>query len=157
SIEELTALQAAAEDAALALDRTRSTTALAEALERERFVARISARVRSELDIDELLSVAVRETGTALDVERCFIRLGDREDAIPIAAQWQADGMAPVESGRRLLVSNLAVRRRETVAIGDVEHARALEDPSLGGTGALLELGSRSVLAVPIVVFDELI
>jgi len=37
---------------------------LAEALDRERFVARISARVRSELDIDELLRVAVEETGT---------------------------------------------------------------------------------------------
>ena len=157
SIEELTALQAAAGDAALALDRTRSTTALAGALERERFVAGISARVRSELDIDRLLRLAVRETGMALGVERSFIRLGDNEDSIPIAAQWHADGMAPIESGRRLLVSNLAVRRRDTVAIDDVEHSRSLEDPSLGGTGALLELGSRSVLAVPIVVFDELI
>jgi PAS domain S-box-containing protein len=157
SIEELTALQSSAGDAALALDRTRSTAALADALERERFVARISARVRSELDIDKLLRVAVRETGMALGVDRCFIRLGDNEDSIPIAAQWHADGMAPIESGRKLLVSNLAVRRRETVAIDDVEHSRSLEDPSLGSTGALLELGSRSVVAVPIVVFDELI
>ena len=157
SSEELTQVQAIAGEIALALDRTRSAAALGEALQRERFVARISARVRSELDVEELLHVAVRETGVALGVERCFIRLGDSEDAIPIAAQWHADGMPPVETGRRLAVSNLAVRRRETVVIDDVEHARELADASLGGTGGLLELGSRAVLAVPIVVFDELI
>ena len=124
----MTLLQAVVGEAALALDRTRSTAALGEALERERFVARISARVRSELDVDELLRVAVRETGRALGVDRCFIRLGDTEDALPIAAQWHAAGLAPIETGMRLAVSNLAVRRRETVAIDDVEHARALED-----------------------------
>jgi hypothetical protein len=43
-----------------------ATASLAEALNRERFVARISARVRSELDIDVLLRVAVEETGRAL-------------------------------------------------------------------------------------------
>jgi PAS domain S-box-containing protein len=157
STEELMLLQAVAGEAALALARTRSTAALDDALERERFVARISERVRSELDVDELLRVAVRETAVALDVDRCFIRLGDTEDAIPIAAQWHADGLTPLESGVRLAVSNLAVRRRETVAIGDVSAAAELADDSLGGVRALLELGSRSVLAVPIVVFGELI
>jgi PAS domain S-box-containing protein len=157
SSEELTLLQAAAGEAAVALDRNRSTAALSEALERERFVARISARVRSELDVDELLHVAVKETGVALGVERCFIRLGESEDAIPIAAQWNAEGLVPIETGKRLAVSNLAVRRRQTVAIDDVERAEELNDPSLGGTTGLLEHGSLAVLAVPIVVFDELI
>ena len=155
SSEELTLLRTVAGEAALALDRTRSTAALKEALERERFVARISSRVRSELDVDELLRVAVQETGAALKVDRCFIRLGDTEDSIPIAAQWHAPGLSPIETGRRLAASNLAVRRREAVAIEDVQHAPELA--SVGGTEALLELGSRAVLAVPIVVFDELI
>ncbi len=155
SSEELTLLRTVAGEAALALDRTRSTAALKDALERERFVARISSRVRSELDVDELLRVAVEETGAALSVDRCFIRLGDTEDSIPIAAQWHAPGLSPIETGRRLAASNLAVRRRETVAIEDVQHAPELAD--VGGTDALLELGSRAVLAVPIVVFDELI
>ena len=65
--EELGALQSIAGDAALALDRARSTAGLGEALERERFVARISARVRSELDIDALLRVAVE----GRQVSRC--------------------------------------------------------------------------------------
>ena len=133
----------------------RSTTSLAEALDRERFVARISARVRSELDIDELLRVAVEETGRALGVNRCLIRLGPRGD-IP-TAQWQERGLEPVNAGRRLAVSNLAVQRRETVAIGNVETATELDDASLGGRDMLMSLGSRAVLAVPIVIFDELI
>jgi PAS domain S-box-containing protein len=153
--EELGALQNSAADAALALDRARSTAGLAEALQRERFVARISARVRSELDIDELLRVAVEETGLALGVDRCLIRLGPHGD-IP-TAQWQRTGLAPVGNGRRLAVSNLAVKRRQTVAIEDVETAPELDDASLGGRDTVLILGSRAVLAVPIVIFDELI
>jgi two-component system phosphate regulon sensor histidine kinase PhoR len=155
SSEELALLRTVAGEAALALDRTRSTAALKHALERERFVARISARVRSELDVDELIRVAVQETGSALGVDRCLIRLGDTEDSIPIAAQWHTPALSRIESGKRLAGSNLAVRRRETVAIEDVEHAPELA--GVGGTDALLELGSRSVLAVPILVFDDLV
>jgi PAS domain S-box-containing protein len=153
--EELGVLQRIAGDGALALDRARSTASLAEALDRERFVARISARVRSELDIDELLRVAVEETGRALAVNRCLVRLGPHGD-IP-TAQWQETGLAPVKAGRPLAVSNFAVKRRQTVAIGDVETAPELDDASLGGRDNLMSLGSRAVLAVPIVIFDELI
>jgi len=153
--QELGVLQKIAGDWALALDRARSTAGLAEALERERFVARISARVRSELDIDELLRVAVEETGLALGVDRCLIRLGSHGETP--TAQWQGAGLAPVKTGRRLAVSNLAVKRRQTVAVEDVGTAPELEDASLGGRDTLLSLGSRAVLAVPIVIFDELI
>jgi len=155
SSEELALLRTVAGEAALALDRTRSTAALKDALERERFVARISTRVRSELDVDELLSVAVQETGTALGVDRCFIRLGSTEESIPIAAQWHRGALSPIESGKRLAGSNLAARRRETVAVEDVENAPELA--TAGGPEGLLALGTRAVLAVPLVVFDELI
>jgi PAS domain S-box-containing protein len=151
--EELTLLQAFAGDAALALDRTRSAASLGEALARERMVARISAQVRSELDTGRLLAVAVEETSRTLAVDRCFVRLdGDR-----IAAQWAAPGLEPIASAAPLPVSNLAARERRTVAIDDVEAARELDDETLGGRQALDDLGSRSVLATPIVVFDELI
>jgi PAS domain S-box-containing protein len=153
--EELTLLQAIASEASLALDRTRSNTALAEALERERFVARISARVRSELDIDELLRVAVEETGAALGVERCFIRLG-RVGGVP-TAQWQRSGLTPIKSSRHLAVSNLAARRGTTVAIEDVSTAPELDDASLGGRQPLLDLGSRSVLVAPMGTEEDLI
>src|SRR5439155_10880117 len=154
SSEELALLQGIAAEAALALDRTRSNAALAEALERERFVARLSSRVRSELDIDDLLRVAVEETGVALGVDRCFIRLG-KMGGIP-TAQWQVPGLAPIKSSRHLAVSNLATRSVATIAIEDVATAPELEDRSLGGRQPLLDLGSRAVLAVPMV-SEELI
>jgi PAS domain S-box-containing protein len=153
--EELALLQRTGADAALALAHSRSAQALAEAFERERFVARISARVRSELDTDELLRVATEETGTSLGVDRCLVRLGGMEG--DVTAQWHRPGLPPVESGRRLTVSNLAARRLETVAISDIEGASELDDPSLGGRDELRALGSRAVLAVPIVVFEELV
>ena len=153
--EELAELRRIAGECALALDRARSTTSLAEALDRERFVARISARVRSELDIDELLRVAVEETGHALAANRCLIRLGPHGD-IP-TAQWQETGLEPITASRHLPVSNLAVKRRQTLAIENVETAPELDDLSLGSRATLLSLGSRAVLAVPIVIFEELI
>ena len=153
--DELAHLQTLAAETALALDRTRSTVALEEALERERFVARISARVRSELDVDELLRVAVKQTGTALGADRSLIRLGGVNDEV--TAQWHVPQLQPVGAGDRLAVSNLAVRSRRTVAVSDMENAQELDDDVLGGRDALRALGSRAVLAVPIIVFDELL
>jgi PAS domain S-box-containing protein len=156
--EELGVLQAIASEAALALDRARSAAALADALERERLVAEISRKVRSELDVQALMKVAVEEAGRALEASRCFIRLGGAGEPQPIAAEWSESGLAPI--GLRsdaLPVSNLAVRKRRTVAVADVSTAAELGDATLGDRSALLELESRSVLAVPLIVFERLI
>jgi GAF domain-containing protein len=149
--DELNALQALARDRASALDRARSTLDLAEALERERFVARISARVRTELDIDEVLRVAVEETGRELGVQRCFIRLGPRAD-IP-SAEWHVPPLASIKSVGELGVSNLALETKRTIVIDDIENAPEL-DSAAGGRIALLDLGTRAALAVPLIIFD---
>ncbi len=156
--DELALLQALAAEGGLALDRVRSATELAEALERERIVARIGRKVRSELDLDAVLEVAVSETGRALDVSRCFIRLGVTGEQMTIGAEWDAEGVPPIgHVAERLPVTNLATRRRETVAIADVLAASELEDAETGGREVLVELGARAVLATPIVVFDQMI
>ncbi len=54
-------------------------------------------------------------------------------------------------------VSNLAARERRTVAVADVLDAPELQDEVLGGVQTLIDLGTRSVLATPIVVFDRMI
>ncbi len=149
--EELKLLQALAGEAALALDRTRSTSALAEALERERIVARISAQVRSELDTERLLQVAAEELGAALRVDRSFIRLGLET----IAVEWRRPGLEAITDGARLPVSNLAALQRGTVAVEDVATDERLDDESLGGRETLERLGARAALATPIVVFGE--
>jgi PAS domain S-box-containing protein len=157
--EELEILRAIAAEAGLALQRTTSAAALAAALARERLVAEISRKVRSELDVQALMDVAVAETGRALDAARCFIRVvvGPGE-ALPVAAQWSGRGLAPIAGEpEHLPVSNLAARELRTLAVADVETAPELDDPTLGSRAAQLELGAHAVLAVPLVVFDRLI
>jgi PAS domain S-box-containing protein len=158
SPSELEALQRLADEAASALGRRRSADALAAALARERLVGEVGRKVRSELDLDKVLDIAVRETAEALGVTRCFIRLGEPGKPMPVRAEWRAEGHDPAESvSDRLPASNLAARERRTVAIADVVTAPELDDPTLGGRETLLDLGTRSVLATPILVFGEMI
>jgi PAS domain S-box-containing protein len=156
--EELSLLQTLASEAALALERTRSASALAEALERERIVSSIGRKVRSELDLEAVLRVAVEETGKTAGVARCYIRLGEPGGEMPIRAEWDEDGFVPIGSSSELLpVSNLAARERRTVACGDIRTDPALDDPTLGNLQTLLDLETRAVLATPILVFDRMI
>jgi PAS domain S-box-containing protein len=156
SPEEVSLVQGLAAEAGLALERARSGSALEEALARERLVARVSHKVRSELDVESVLATAVEETAAAVGVSRCFVRLGEPSGGLPIAAEWAVPGLEPVgDRAARLSTSVLAARERRTVAIADVEDAPELADPSLGGLETLRELGTRSVLATPIVLFDE--
>ena len=151
-------MQALAGEAAIALDRTRSAHALDQALARERLVGKISRRVRSVHDLDAVTRVAVTETGRAIGASRCFIRIGERDRAA--ADPRGVVGGGPVSDRRRagrLPVSNLAARERRTVAVADVRDAAELLDESLGDVDTLIELGTRSVLATPIVVFDRMI
>ena len=156
--DEVSLLQALAAEAALALDRARSADALADALQRERLVASIGRKVRSELDLDAVLRVAVEATGSATGVSRCFLRLGEPSKPMPIAAEWTAPGFEPIATvAEHLAVSNLAARDRRTVAVGDIREDPALVDRSLGGTETLLELDTRAVLVTPVLVFDRII
>ncbi len=156
--EELALLSALAAETALALARVRSATALQEALARERLVASIGRRVRSELDVDAVLRVAVEELGRAVGVSRSFIRLGETGEAMPVLAEWDAPDAAAVgDEAPRLPALNLALRERRTVRIVDVETATEIHDPELGDVELLRRLGTRAVLATPIVVFDRVI
>ena len=159
SPEELRLMQTIAGEAAIALDRTRSAAALDEALARERLVTAISRRLRSAHDLDTLTRVAVTETGRALGASRCFLRLGEPGDPLPMRAEWWADGLSPIgdAAARRLPVSNLAARERRTVAIDDVLEAPELGELAQGGLDTLEQLGSRAVLATPVVALDRMI
>jgi PAS domain S-box-containing protein len=155
---ELELVQGLASEAALALGRTRSDEALRVALERERLIAEIGRRVRSELDLDTVLRVAVEETAKAVGVTRCFVRLGELDEPMPVLAEWNAPGSGKVgDLAPRLPALNLAVRERRTVAVDDVEAAEELSDPSLGDRKVLVDLGARATLATPILVFGRVI
>jgi hypothetical protein len=66
SSDEVTLMQTLASEATVAFERTRSTLALAEALDRERLVMSIGRRLRTELDLRAALLTAVAEAGRAL-------------------------------------------------------------------------------------------
>jgi PAS domain S-box-containing protein len=150
-------MQTLAAEAGLALARIRASAALEEALERERLIAHISRDVRSLRDLDELLRVAVEETAKAIRADRCFIRLGEPGEEMPIVAEWLATGVAPIGDFTRLPVVNLAAREQRTVVVSDVLDAPEVSDTTLGHVRELVDRGSRGVLAAPIVSFGGLI
>ena len=134
-------------EAALALERARSSAALERALERERLVAEIARQVRSELDLRSVMTVAAADTWRALGASRGIVRLttGGRLDTV--AADWhsgrgEGTGDVPLSP-----VAELAARERRTVAIEDVAASEVA--PS---APALLAAGARAVLATPVVV-----
>ncbi|MBV8064895.1 MAG: GAF domain-containing protein [Actinobacteria bacterium] len=147
SSDDLTVLQALASEATIALERTRSTLALGEALERERLVMSIGRRLRTELDAAEALRAAVEQAGRALGANRCFVRL-TQASGVHVVAQWAEAGTGPIlDDGTHLPVSDLALRWERTVAVGDVEHSSDL-DPQ--GISALRALGVGSVASTPV-------
>src|SRR6266566_6703688 len=149
SSDDLSVMQTLASEATIALERTRSTIALGEALERERLLAAIGRRLRTELDVDDALALTVAETGQALGASRCFVRLGE---GLPLAAQWTAPGAAPIgDEPDQLPVSTLAAVKQRTVAIADVQDSPELTEPSLGDVGYLRSLGVRAVASTPMV------
>lgn len=145
--EELEILQGIAAEAGLAIERMQSAVALREALERERVVGEISRKVRSELDVDALTRVAVEETGRALRAARCFVRVGEPDGPMPVAAEWRADGVAGLdEQAEPPPVASRAARELRTVAVEDVDTAAEAHE-------ALAGLGVASALASPLLVF----
>ncbi len=153
--EELALMEALGGEAALALARSRSAADLAEALERERLLATIARRVRSELDVDTILRIAVQETGRALSLSRCFVRLVGERDEGQLAAEWRAEGFDPIPDATQLPGANLAARRGRTVAFPDVERAEDLDEAAAGNRQTLLAMRTRAVLATPVTVFDH--
>ena len=155
--EELTRMQAFAAKAGVALERTRATRALADALERERLIAAISLELRTGRDVDQVLPVALKALGIAVGVARSFVRVGEPGERTAILAEWDAEGVRPLDDAGRLPVVNLAARERRTLAIADITSAPELDDATLGDVRELTDRGVRAVLAAPIVAQDRLL
>ena len=155
--EELSLMQTLAAEAGLALARAQSAAALADALERERLITRISHEVRSRRDLDELLQVAVELTAKAARVDRCYIRLGALDEVALILVEWATESVEALGDPSRLPVSNLCVREARTVAIRDVREAPELSDAQLGDIREHTDRNVFAVLATPIVVSERVI
>ncbi|HMI22112.1 MAG TPA: GAF domain-containing protein [Gaiellaceae bacterium] len=156
SSEEVTLMQSLAAEAALALARTRSAGQLDEALAREQLVADISRRVRSVEGLADGTRIAVTEIGRALRASRCFIRLGQPGELQQLAAEWFAAGLQPIgPQTQNLPAANLAAVKRRTVVVSDIDEAPELEVPELGTTETMRRLGTKSLVATPMIAFDR--
>jgi PAS domain S-box-containing protein len=155
SSEEVTLMQSLAADAALALERTRSAGALDEALARERLVADISRRVRSVEGLADGTGIAVTEVGRALSASRCFIRLGEPGEPQRLVAEWFAEGLQPIGAQvEQFPFANLAALRQRTVVASDIEDLTELDEPERAAK-TLRRLGTKSVIATPMVAYDQ--
>ena len=149
STDELTLMQTLASEATVAFERTRSTLALAEALDRERLVMSIGRRLRTELDLRAALLTAVAEAGRALGACRCFVHVDDGGDR-PIVAEWVADGFSrAADATQSYPVSELAARAEKTIAIVDVDAAPELADAP-GAIERYRELGVKAIASTPV-------
>ena len=72
-------------------------------------------------------------------------------------AQWVADGFEPLTDKAQLPVANLAARDARTITVGDVIDAPELSDTTLGDADELIQLGTKAVLATPLVAFGAVI
>jgi len=93
SNEDLAVMQTLASEAAVALERLRASVALEEALTRERLLASIARRLRSELDLEAALAGAAEETGLAVGASRCLVRIGELPERLGTGVEWHELGV----------------------------------------------------------------
>src|SRR5262249_8886745 len=96
STEDLAVMQTLASEAAVALEQLRTGLALEEALTRERLLASIARRLRSELDLSAALAGAAEATARALEASRCVVRIGELPERSHVGADWHGVGLEPV-------------------------------------------------------------
>jgi len=133
--EELAVMQTLAAEAAVALERLRTSLALEEALSRERLLASIARRLRSELDLSAALAGAAEEMGRALDASRCLVRIGQLPDGLRLGAEWGARSSEPLGD--------------DTPELELLERAAAVQGAAVGAVDGLI------VAAAPVIAVDH--
>jgi signal transduction histidine kinase len=109
---------------------------------------RITERIRSSLDLDEVLQAAVDELGPASEADRCLLRLAPRTGGAGALFEWHREGLTPWHPATPPPFVQRVVDAREPIAVGDLEQ----ED-----LGLPAELGARSVVGYPIVWQDRVV
>jgi PAS domain S-box-containing protein len=155
SPEDLALMQTLASEAAVALERARSSLALEAALDRERTLASIARRLRTELDLGTALRTAAEETGRAVGASRCLVQLSGGDDGLELGGEWHEPNLASASEGAaRLDVSARALREGRTVALTATADGSGLGVVEPADAEHLSALGTAFVAATPIRVLD---
>jgi signal transduction histidine kinase/DNA-binding NarL/FixJ family response regulator len=142
-------LKAFADQAAIAIENAQLLAETRRQAEREHLINQIINRIRSSMDLDEVLRAAVQELGDSLGVSRCHVRLGADADYMPIAHEFVQPDIAPLgdRSSGLLPGTREKLMARQTLVIDDTRAAA----PSLS------QVGVRAILATPITVHHTLL
>lgn len=138
-------------------DRLRALEAEEQRLQQRAFA--FARKVRESLDPDELVRLALGEVGTALSLDRTYIRYLDDAGMGIVAEEWRSAGTEPLSAEARELSPGSADLLRRLHA----DHAPMLmsdvrEEPlldSVAGQSWVEATGARAVLGVPVAVDNE--
>ena len=114
----------------------------------DRAALRITERIRSSLDVDEILQLTVEELGPVCDADRCLIRRAPRAGGSSPLYEWHRDGVSPWHPEAGESVIRQVFEGKERVVVADVESKRI----SLPG-----ELRARSLVGCPIAWQDDVV
>ncbi|HEY3550138.1 MAG TPA: GAF domain-containing protein [Gaiellaceae bacterium] len=128
STEDLAVMQTLASEAAVALERLRTSLALEEALTRERLLASIARQLRSELDLPAALAGAAKAIADALGASRCLVRVGDAPAGSSVGAEWHEPQLEPSgeDTPELELLERAAAEQRPVVETADAMTAVAV-------------------------------
>jgi signal transduction histidine kinase len=106
---------------------------------------RITERIRSSLDVGDVLQATVEELGPAVGVDRCILRLAPRQDSSAPAYEWRRPGLERVVLLPRppAPIQRVFDSRRPLI-VPDVDNA----DDDL--REYLTSIGDRSMIAYPV-------
>jgi len=139
--------------AAVGISSARLFKAESDRAERSQTLSAITSRVRSSLDVDDVLNQTAEQIGRAARADRCFIRLMDPAgDGLgAIGHEWTVDGIEPAgKHGLLFPVSTLAARAKKTQKISDVVVDLQLDVSTAPEENNLERFGARAVLATPL-------
>lgn len=118
---------------ALAVERAADAAAL-----------RITERIRSSLDVGDVLQATVDELGPAVGVDRCILRLAPRPDTSAPAYEWRRRGLEGIILPRPPAPVQRVFETGRPVIVADAENADdALQE-------YLVSIGDRSMIAYPV-------
>jgi signal transduction histidine kinase len=118
---------------ALAVERAADAAAL-----------RITERIRSSLDVGDVLQATVDELGPAVGVDRCILRLAPRPDRSAPAYEWRRRGLEGVILPRPPAPVQRVFETGRPVIVADAHNA----DDAL--RAYLASIGDRSMIAYPV-------
>jgi signal transduction histidine kinase len=102
---------------------------------------RITERIRSSLDVEEILQLTAEELGPACMADRCLLRLAVRADGTAPLFEWRRDGLAPWQPDSPSSVIHHIFESGERIVVDDLEKHGISFSP---------EVRARSLVGYPI-------